>query len=29
MYNGSFAAELTTNDTSEEDILFYATGGDK
>lgn len=29
MYNGRFAAELATKETSEEDILFYATGGDK
>ncbi|HEY9054070.1 MAG TPA: sugar ABC transporter ATP-binding protein [Rectinemataceae bacterium] len=29
MYNGSVSAELPTADTTEEEILFYATGGDK
>jgi simple sugar transport system ATP-binding protein len=28
MYNGSIAAELTTGNSSEEEILFHATGGD-
>lgn len=29
MYNGSVSAELPTAQTTEEEILFYATGGDK
>jgi simple sugar transport system ATP-binding protein len=28
MYNGSVAAELTTGSSSEEEILYHATGGD-
>lgn len=29
MYNGMIAAELSTADTSEEEILYYSTGGTK
>jgi hypothetical protein len=29
MYNGRFAAELVTEKTSEEEILYYAAGGRK
>lgn len=29
MYNGEFVAELTTDETTEEEILYYAAGGEK